>query len=145
MNGLKTALLLGFMTALLLVAGEAVGGREGLYIGLGLALATAYIYGGHRRQLQAQTAASAAGLPGAVAPATTAAKEFVQAIPVRDSGGAGDHQLRPPGTTPVGTPQSNGLPLCQIPNTPNSHPPVKESAQRGMLAPNRLPRPQGNE
>src|ERR1700716_1457348 len=31
MNGLKTALLLGLLTGLLLVGGEALGGRQGLY------------------------------------------------------------------------------------------------------------------
>src|SRR5262245_26248746 len=33
-NAIKTALLLGGLTALLLVGGEAIGGRQGLYIGL---------------------------------------------------------------------------------------------------------------
>jgi heat shock protein HtpX len=33
-NAVKTVLLLGFMTALLLVGGEAIAGRQGLYIGL---------------------------------------------------------------------------------------------------------------
>ena len=35
-NTLKTVLLLGLLTALLLVGGQAIGGRKGLYIGLGL-------------------------------------------------------------------------------------------------------------
>ena len=35
-NTLKTALLLGLLSALLLVGGEAIAGRNGLYIGLGL-------------------------------------------------------------------------------------------------------------
>jgi len=39
MNFLKTALLLGLLTALLLVGGEAAGGRGGLYVGFLLALA----------------------------------------------------------------------------------------------------------
>jgi heat shock protein HtpX len=38
MNGLKTALLLGLMSGLLLVGGQALGGRQGLYIGLLLAV-----------------------------------------------------------------------------------------------------------
>jgi heat shock protein HtpX len=38
MNALKTALLLGLLSALFLVGGEALGGRQGLYIGLGIAL-----------------------------------------------------------------------------------------------------------
>ncbi len=38
MNALKTALLLGLLSALLLFGGEAIAGRQGLYIGLGLAV-----------------------------------------------------------------------------------------------------------
>lgn len=38
MNGLKTALLLGALSGLLLLGGEALGGRQGLYIGLLLAV-----------------------------------------------------------------------------------------------------------
>jgi heat shock protein HtpX len=37
MNGLKTALLLGILSALLLVGGQAFAGRQGLYMGLGIA------------------------------------------------------------------------------------------------------------
>src|SRR5579872_954832 len=37
MNGLKTALLLGLLSAVLLVGGEAIAGRNGLYIGLAIA------------------------------------------------------------------------------------------------------------
>jgi heat shock protein HtpX len=37
MNALKTALLLGLLSGLLLFGGEAIGGRNGLYMGLGLA------------------------------------------------------------------------------------------------------------
>ena len=39
MNGLKTALLLGFMSGLLLVGGEMLGGRNGLYTALAIAVA----------------------------------------------------------------------------------------------------------
>jgi heat shock protein HtpX len=38
MNALKTALLLGLLSALLLVGGQALGGRQGLFLGLGLAV-----------------------------------------------------------------------------------------------------------
>src|ERR1035438_9601573 len=38
MNGLKTALLLGIMSGLLLFGGEMLGGRNGLYIALALAV-----------------------------------------------------------------------------------------------------------
>ncbi|HUB32383.1 MAG TPA: zinc metalloprotease HtpX [Bryobacteraceae bacterium] len=38
MNALKTALLLGLLSALLLFGGEAIAGRQGLYMGLGLAV-----------------------------------------------------------------------------------------------------------
>src|SRR5579883_63500 len=37
MNGLKTALLLGLLSAVLLVGGEAIAGRNGLYMGLAMA------------------------------------------------------------------------------------------------------------
>ncbi len=37
-NALKTVLLLGLLSALLLVGGEALGGRQGLYMGLGMAV-----------------------------------------------------------------------------------------------------------
>jgi len=39
MNGIKTALLLGIMSAVLLVGGQAIGGQSGLVMGLGLAVA----------------------------------------------------------------------------------------------------------
>jgi heat shock protein HtpX len=38
MNFLKTAMLLGLLTAILLIGGQALGGRQGLYIGLGFAV-----------------------------------------------------------------------------------------------------------
>ena len=38
MNALKTALLLGLLSGILLVGGEALGGRNGLYIGLAIAV-----------------------------------------------------------------------------------------------------------
>jgi heat shock protein HtpX len=38
MNALKTAFLLGLMSALLLVGGQAMGGRQGLYLGLMMAV-----------------------------------------------------------------------------------------------------------
>jgi heat shock protein HtpX len=38
MNGLKTALLLGLLTAILLIGGQAIAGRHGLYIGLAFAV-----------------------------------------------------------------------------------------------------------
>src|SRR5215472_6112935 len=37
-NTLKTALLLGLLTALLLIGGQAVGGRQGLYVALFFAI-----------------------------------------------------------------------------------------------------------
>jgi heat shock protein HtpX len=37
-NTLKTALLLGLLSGILLVGGQALGGRQGLYIGLGIAV-----------------------------------------------------------------------------------------------------------
>lgn len=39
MNGVKTALLLGLLSALLLVGGQAIAGEQGLYLGLALAAA----------------------------------------------------------------------------------------------------------
>ncbi|HLH15652.1 MAG TPA: zinc metalloprotease HtpX [Bryobacteraceae bacterium] len=38
MNAVKTALLLGLLSAMLLVGGQAIAGRQGLYVGLGLAV-----------------------------------------------------------------------------------------------------------
>ncbi len=43
MNGLKTALLLGLMSAILLVCGEALGGSRGLTLALGLAVVMNFI------------------------------------------------------------------------------------------------------
>jgi heat shock protein HtpX len=37
-NGVKTVVLLGALSALLLVGGEALAGRQGLYLGLGIAV-----------------------------------------------------------------------------------------------------------
>ncbi|HEV2448250.1 MAG TPA: zinc metalloprotease HtpX [Candidatus Sulfopaludibacter sp.] len=37
-NAVKTALLLGLLSGLLLIGGEALGGRNGLYVGLGIAV-----------------------------------------------------------------------------------------------------------
>ena len=39
MNGLKTALLLGFLSGILLLGGEILGGRNGLVMALGIAVA----------------------------------------------------------------------------------------------------------
>ena len=39
-NSLKTVFLLGLLSAILLIGGQALGGRQGLIIGLGLAVAT---------------------------------------------------------------------------------------------------------
>ena len=38
MNAIKTVLLLGLLSGILLVAGEVLGGRQGLYIGLTMAI-----------------------------------------------------------------------------------------------------------
>ncbi len=38
MNTLKTAVLLGLLAAVLLIGGQAIAGRQGLYVGLGLAI-----------------------------------------------------------------------------------------------------------
>ncbi len=38
MNALKTAALLGALTAILMIGGEAIAGRNGLYIGLAFAV-----------------------------------------------------------------------------------------------------------
>ncbi len=39
-NGLKTALLLGLLSAILVIGGSAIAGRQGIYIGLAIAVAT---------------------------------------------------------------------------------------------------------
>jgi heat shock protein HtpX len=43
MNGLKTAVLLGLLSAVLLVGGEALGGRQGLQIALAIAVAMNFV------------------------------------------------------------------------------------------------------
>ena len=43
MNGLKTAILLGLMSAILLVCGQAIAGRQGLEIALGLAVVMNFV------------------------------------------------------------------------------------------------------
>ena len=43
MNGIKTVVLLGALSALLLIGGEAIAGRQGLYLGLGLAVLMNFI------------------------------------------------------------------------------------------------------
>lgn len=43
MNSMKTVLLLGLMSGLLLVGGEALGGRQGLVIGLGMAVVMNFV------------------------------------------------------------------------------------------------------
>jgi type IV secretion system protein TrbI len=82
--------------------------RAGLAIGLVvMALLLAYAYGGYRRQKQVQIDAREAGLPKAVGPATTAGKEFIQAIPVNDAKGpalTAENQLQP--TAVAGVPMS---------------------------------------
>jgi type IV secretion system protein TrbI len=74
--------------------------RAGLAIGLVvIALLLAYAYGGYRRQKQVEMDAREAGLPKALGPATTAGKEFIQAIPVNDAKGPAStsgNQLQPP-------------------------------------------------
>jgi type IV secretory pathway VirB10-like protein len=77
------------------------------FIVVGLGLLVAFAYGGYRRQQRDQVAASEAGLPRSVAPATTAGNEFVQAIPVKDPPlpqKSGMGQLQPPGTYTGTTP-----------------------------------------
>src|SRR5437763_504967 len=57
----------------------------------------------YRRQQRAETAARDAGLPKGVAPATTAGREFIQAIPVPEAPAARSqnaNQLQPPGSIP---------------------------------------------
>src|SRR4026209_1607678 len=42
-NAIKTVLLLGLLSALLIVGGQALGGRNGLYLGLGFAVVSNFI------------------------------------------------------------------------------------------------------
>jgi type IV secretion system protein TrbI len=78
--------------------------RAGLAIGVVVvALLIAFAYGGYRRQQRAETAARDAGLPKGVAPATTAGREFIQAIPVPEAPAPRSqnaNQLQPPGSIP---------------------------------------------
>ena len=76
--------------------------RAGLAIGLVVVgLLLAFAYGGYRRQQRVDAAARDAGLPQGVAPATSAGREFIQAIPVPDTAAprpGNENQLQPPGT-----------------------------------------------
>jgi type IV secretory pathway VirB10-like protein len=77
--------------------------RAGLAIGfVAIGLLLAFAYGGYRRQQRADAAARGAGLPKGVAPATTAGREFIQAIPVPETPPRQENtnQLQPPGTAP---------------------------------------------
>jgi type IV secretory pathway VirB10-like protein len=100
---------------------------------VGIALLLAYAYGGYRRQKQVQINAREAGMPKAVGPATTAAKEFTQAIPVNDTPAAASPptgQLQPP-VSPnptVGTPINK--PNCGF--DPRSGQPFKFDSQTGQ-------------
>ena len=107
--------------------------RAGMAIcALGLGLLAAFAYGGYRRQVRAQTAARQDGVPKSLAPATVAAKEFVEAIPDGDVPLASqpDHQLKPPGaraasigpavqtrTPPCGSDPATGQPYRFNPQT----------------------------
>jgi type IV secretion system protein TrbI len=113
--------------------------RAGLAIGLVvIALLLAYAYGGYRRQKQVQMDAREAGLPKAMGPATTAGKEFIQAIPVNETSGSAStagNQLQPPAMAGVLVSKSNcgfdprsGQPYKFDPQTgqPCASPPVQE-------------------
>ena len=82
--------------------------RAGLAIGLVvMGLLLAFAYGGYRRQQRVDAAARDAGLPKGVAPATSAGREFIQAIPVPDAPAARQesaNQLQPPGPTRPASP-----------------------------------------
>lgn len=82
--------------------------RAGMMIGaVVIGLLVAFAYGGYRRQQRVESAARDAGLPKSVAPATTAGNEFIQAVPVRDTGPGkdGPNQLQPAGAMqPPGSP-----------------------------------------
>jgi type IV secretory pathway VirB10-like protein len=92
--------------------------RTGFAIGMVvLALLLGFAYGGYRRKQRTEAEARAAGLPKGVAPATTAGKEFVQAIPLNEAPLArpdAGHPLAPPGTLPplAGTPVPPPAPGC---------------------------------
>ncbi len=79
--------------------------RAGLAIGVVVVgLLFAFAYGGYRRQQRVDAAARDAGLPKGVAPATTAGREFIQAIPVPETPAARNestNQLQPAGSVPA--------------------------------------------
>jgi type IV secretory pathway VirB10-like protein len=68
----------------------------GLVLGTVLAILLAYAYGGYRRTAKDEAVARQAGLPKAVAPATQAGMEFVNAVAVGDAPLAKKTELQPP-------------------------------------------------
>jgi type IV secretion system protein TrbI len=73
-----------------------------------MAILLAYAYGGYRRTVRNEEAARQAGLKKAVAPATQAAAEFVNAVPVGDASVAKKSELQPPGESKPGAAQPCG-------------------------------------
>jgi P-type conjugative transfer protein TrbG len=75
--------------------------RAGLAIGvIVVGLLLAFAYGGYKRQQRVDAATRDAGLSKGVAPATSAGREFIQAIPVPDTPAPrqeNSNQLQPPG------------------------------------------------
>lgn len=95
--------------------------RAGLAIGLVVVgLLLAFAYGGYKRQQRVDAAARDAGLPKGVAPATSAGREFIQAIPVPETPAPrqdNTNQLQPPGAIPPtavagGTRPASPPPVC---------------------------------
>lgn len=100
---------------------------------LGLLLASAYVYGGRHRQLQAQTAAHEPANSKAAAPATAAASEFDRSAPGNvgtSSIGNANYQLHAPATGQAGNPQTNGTPNCGF--DPRTGEPYRFDPQTGQ-------------
>ena len=84
-------------------------------VGLALLLASAYVYDGRHRQLQAQTAAHEPVNSKAAGPATAAASEFDRSGSGRagePSPGTGDYRLHAPGTQAPANAQPSGTSGC---------------------------------
>jgi type IV secretory pathway VirB10-like protein len=80
----------------------------GVVLAVVVSILLAYAYGGYRRTLRNEAAARQAGLTKAVAPATQAAAEFVNAVPVGDASVAKKPELQPPGESKPATAQPCG-------------------------------------
>jgi type IV secretion system protein VirB10 len=115
----------------------------GVVLAVVVALLLAYAYGGYRRTIRNEAAARQAGLPKAVAPATQAAAEFVNAVPIGDASVAKKPELKPPGESkpvgaqPCGADPRTGSPYRYDPQTGQPC----DGTQQERVVVRQLPRP----